>query len=363
MASVQFYFIKQSLCISGALIGLVALGAPFLFAEAQVNEIAVESATATDMSASSPARSFDPTDFGISVETLPNASDVIGDFVVGPGKFETALQPGESVTTEILISNRTGIDRRFNIEIEDAAGSVDGSDSIVLLGDDRGPYSIKDYIDAPTLSFDLRHGKRARVPVTITVPPDAEPGGLYGSVLINTVSVPIEQEIQAGQAAVRSPIVQRIGVLMFVTVPGDSIYEGGLKDFRIIPEKKWFNDGPFNFLITYENTGLSHLNPYGEIRITNTLGEEVGFVELQPWFALPQSVRIREVTWNRSMLYGKYTATISLNRGYEDIVDELAYSFWVIPWKPVAGGFALVFVLLFLLRSFFKKFEFKRKDS
>lgn len=304
---------------------------------------------------------LDPARLGIPTESIPNASEVIGDFVVGPGRYEASIRPGESRTVNVLLTNRTGIDRRFDVEVEDTAGSSDGSESVVLLGDDRGPFSVKDFISAPAFSFHLRHGERARLPVTITIPPDAEPGGFYGSVLVTTTSLKPEESNEAGFAAARSPVIQRIGMLVFITVPGDVNQEGVLRDVSLQPDQRWFEKGPINFLITYENTGDVHLNPYGEISITNMSGEEVGFVELEPWFAMPQSVRLREVTWNREMLYGKYTATVLLNRGYDDIIDEKTVTFWIVPWKFIVVGLLGIFIVLFLIRSFFRTFEFKRR--
>lgn len=306
-------------------------------------------------------QTFDPVELGIPVERIPNASDVVGDFVVGPGKFEAMVTPGKSNTMEMVITNRTGYDRRFNLEVEDVTGSSDGSDSVILLGNDRGPYSIKDYIEFPATSFDLKQGERARLPVTITIPADAEPGGFYGSVLVTTTSLKGEDVPAANGAAVRSPVIQRIGVLFFITVPGDSLYDGGLRDFSIIPDQTWYEKGPINFGVTYENTGAAHVNPYGELRIVNMFGEEVGFRELQPWFVYPKAVRLREISWNRDFLYGRYTATLYLNRGYDDIIDEMSVTFWVIPWKYLVAGIGFLFIILFLFRSFFRRFEFKRK--
>jgi hypothetical protein len=92
-------------------------------------------------------------------------------------------------------------------------------------------------------------------------------------------------------------------------------------------------------------------------------GEEVGFVELDPWFVLPDSLRLREVAWNREVLFGRYTATAQINRSYEDIIDTEEIVFWVLPWKPITIGFAVLFLVLFLFRAFFKTFEFKRKSG
>jgi hypothetical protein len=293
-------------------------------------------------------------------EGVPGGGEAVGDFVVGPGKADLTILPGQSKTIEMTVTNRTGERRRFNITVEDAMGSQDVGTSIVLLGDDRGPYSVRDYVTVPHTSFDLDHNQRARIPVTISLPADAEPGGLYGSVLIDTVAIEAQPGDSAGTVP-QSAIVARIGTLFFITIPGAVEKDGNLEDFTTVPERTFYQGGPITFGLLYENRGSIHLAPYGELRIKNMFGEEVGFLELDPWFVLPQSLRLREVTWNRDFLFGKYTATVYINRSYDDQIDELSYSFWVLPWKLVLGAFAALFIVFFLIRSFFKNFEFKRK--
>ncbi len=285
---------------------------------------------------------------------------VFGDFVVGPGKMELSINPGESKTVEITVSNRTGKPHFFEITSEDATGSLDPSQALILLGDDRGPYSMKDYVKVEAPRFELPHNVRARIPVTISIPPDAEPGGLYGSLLVSTVTTDAKAGDGAGTAS-QSAIVARIGSLFFITIPGKVEKDGALKDFTTVPPRSVFQNGPIPFGILYENKGPIHLAPYGEIRIRNFFNEEVGFIELSPWFVLPKSVRLREISWEREFLFGRYTATAYINRSYNNAIDEKTLTFWVLPWKPVIGGFVVVFFVLFIIRTFFKKFEFKRK--
>jgi hypothetical protein len=125
----------------------------------------------------------------------------------------------------------------------------------------------------------------------------------------------------------------------------------------------WYEKGPINLGITFENTGSVHLNPYGELSITNMFGEEVGFIELDPWFVLPQSLRTRDVAWERGYLFGRYTVTAKINRGYDNVIDEVVTTFWVLPWKIVLGTFAILFLVLFAFRTFFRTFEFSRKSK
>lgn len=293
-------------------------------------------------------------------EFVPNPEEVFNDFVVGPGKFELELAPGQSKTVELLVTNRMGERKLFQFTTEDAEGSATGETSVSLLGERTGPYTIKDFVSVPYERFYLEHGQRARVPVTISIPLDAEPGGRYGSLLTQITSNPEELEGETG-AAPASVIVSRIGTLFFVTTPGETDQAGQLIDFTTKGDRAFFLSGPIDFAISYENTGSVHLNAYGVVTISNILGEEVGTVQLDPWFILPQSLRTREITWNRDFLIGRYTATLRLNRGYDDLIDEATVTFWVFPWKVMAIAFAGIFIFFLIIRFFFSRFEFKRK--
>lgn len=302
------------------------------------------------------------TNAAYEIEKLPEDT-VVGDFVVGPGKVELSVQPGETKTVELLVTNRMGTARTFNLAIEDVTGSQDPNTTVVLLGDDRGPYSLHDYLQISEMSFVLQHAERARVPVTISVPADAEPGGRYGTVLVTTTSAEDGTAVEPGMARTGSVIVSRVGTLFFVTVPGDVRTEGALEDFSTIPDKMFFTDGPIRFQVLFGNTGSIHLNPYGEIRIRNIFGQEVGVVRADPWFALPGSLRFRELAWDRGYLGGYYTAELTLNRGYQDILDTATISFVVIPWKLIAIVFGALFALIFAIRFIARRFEIRVKTK
>ncbi len=290
-------------------------------------------------------------------EQISGNDIAVGDFVVGPGRTEIALQPGQTVVREISVTNRISDNREFKLEIEDIVGSTDGSGAASLTGETRGPYSIRDYVSVPQDTFQLKLGERARIPVTISIPPDVEPGGYYGSVLVSTVRID-ENQIADGP---RSPVIARIGSLFFITVEGDIETSGETKSISTVGDAWWYQEGPIDLGILYENTGSVHVNPYGEISITNMFGEEVGYIELEPWFVLPKSLRVRELTWDRELLLGRYTVTAQINRGYDDIVDTVTTSFWVIPYKIIGGIFLILLIFIFSFRLFFKRFEFKRK--
>lgn len=312
--------------------------------------VVLENATTTPAVSATPAQWFE-------IEKLSGEVNQ-GDFVVGPGRAEVTVRPGQTVTYKMTVANRISNNRRFQLTVEDISGSTDASRAVMFLGDERGPYTVKDYISFPENTFALGLGERASIPVTISIPPDAEPGGYYGGVLVSTIQ---DDGLDEDGASARSPIVARIGTLFFITVPGEVERGGMTTGLSLTNGSWWYEKGPIELNISFENTGSVHLNPYGEIRIKNLFGEEVGFTELEPWFVLPKSLRSRDISWDREMLFGRYTATAYINRGYDDIIDEVSVTFWVLPWKVVLGIFLVIFVILFSIRAFFRNFEFKRR--
>ncbi len=279
-----------------------------------------------------------------------NDQKAFNDFVVGPGKIEMELEPGQSGTFEISVTNRLGTDKTFTLSEEDFVGSEDPSKTVVLLGNDRSPYSMMDYISISTTSINIPHANRARIPVTVSIPKNAEPGGVYGSVLIGTLSK-ADAASQSSGVNPTNPVITRIGTLVFVKVKGEIVENGKLSNFTINSGSKLISGlDAINFQLLYKNEGNIHLNPKGTITIKNILGSTVGTIEVEPWFAMPKSTRFREVIWSPNFLFGKYTALASVERGYGDLKDELSYSFWAIPWKVILALFVIIALIFTLIR-------------
>ena len=295
-----------------------------------------------------------------TIQDLP-AMETKNDFVLGPGKAELLLNPGESAERELYITNRLGREMTFKVEIEDFAGSRDASETIVLLGNKKGPYSLKDYIKPEAAEFTLKNKQRIILPVTIAIAKDAEPGGLYGAIFVSTIPSANEKDTELNASTGGAVTITRLGTLMFVRIKGDVKEEGFLKSFSA-KGKKIFESGPIYFDLVFENNGNVHLNPYGALEIKNLFGSKVGEIIVDPWFAMPDSLRLREVNWNKSFLLGRYTAEAKINRGYGDIIDEETISFWVMPWKIILAGFAVLVLIVLFFKWVFSRFEIKRKE-
>lgn len=299
--------------------------------------------------------------FAYQVQDLPGA-EIKNDFVLGPGKIEITGDRGQKAAREMYITNRTSKSLTFKIEIEDFIGSRNPEETVVLLGDQKGPYSLKDYIHPEISEFTLKSKQRMILPVQITVPEDAQPGGLYGTLLISTVPSPDEIQKEAGMTTGGNVNITRLGSLIFVRVKGDVKEEGALKSM-VTPKGKFFQSGPIVFDLLYENTGNVYLNPYGIIEIKNIFGKKIDEIKVDPWFAMPDSLRLRELKWGegKKMLMGMYTAHASINRGYQNIIDKADASFWVFPWKILLAGFGALLLVIFFFKWIFSKVEFRIK--
>ncbi len=246
-----------------------------------------------------------------------------GAFMVTPAKVEIDINPGETVSRDITIENNTGSETTFTMTAENISGTHSGSETVVFSNATDTASSLKENISFEKNTFTIANGGKISLPVTITIPQNAEPSGRYAAVLVKA--------IPSGSASGAS-VASQIGVLFFVRVAGDTGANATLKKFGTKNDAYLFANADVPFRVTFENTGNVHVNPYGKIWIRNMLGQKVGEIILDPWFVLPNSVRTRDAEWKMSGAFGVYRAVLEVNRGYENIVESASVSFVVLPW-------------------------------
>lgn len=286
---------------------------------------------------------------------------VQNDFVVEPGKTELKLNPGESVVKNITITNRINRVVKFKLSTEDLIGTSDPNQPVVLLGDGRGPYSIKDLIAPEITEFSLAFGERIVIPVKVSIPIDVEPRGYYGALIVSNEPEKISPE-QSAEAAGKTRIISRIGSLFLVKINGEGKESGSLVAFKPIgPARTFYEKKPQGFEIAYQNTGNVHLVPYGKITIRNMLGQIMGALPVDAYFVLPDSIRYRQVEWSEGMAFGRYTADLSLYKGYGTDYENARLSFWILPWKILLSVFIAIVIVVFAVYYFATRFELRKK--
>jgi len=284
------------------------------------------------------------------------------DFVVEPGKTEIFLNKGESIVKNITVTNRIDKTMNFKLSTEDLVGTNDQKQPIILMGDEVGPYSLKNLIKPEITEFSLNFGEKIIIPVTVSIPLDAEPRGYYGALIVS--NEPELMSLSSGsETEGKTRIISRIGSLFLVKINGEGKEEGRLENFKISgPGKSVYESKPESFEIAYKNSGNVHLVPYGKITIKNIMGRKISEVPVDAYFVLPDSIRYREVLWQEGgFLFGRYTASLSLYKGYGNEYEQDKIAFWVLPWKILVP----IFIGLILLTSFIyyvlTRFELRKK--
>ena len=129
-----------------------------------------------------------------------------------------------------------------------------------------------------------------------------------------------------------------------------------MQDFS--SSKTFYFGGPITFEFNYKNNGNVYLNPYGELKITNVFGRTAYAKWISPYFVMPGAIRQQKETLENKSLWGIYRATLKLNRGYGNRLDQKSLYFFVLPIRYIIGvlvALILLCGLIWRIKIFFKK--------
>ncbi|MEK7572662.1 MAG: hypothetical protein AAB493_02315 [Patescibacteria group bacterium] len=283
------------------------------------------------------------------------------DFVVEPGKTEVFLDGGETVIKSITVTNRIDRKIRFKLSTEDFIGTENKEQPLVLLGDENSPYSLKDFIIPEIKEFELELGERITIPIKISIPIDAEPRGYYGALIVSN-DPSLQAEENSKEIVGKTKIISRIGSLFLLKINGEGKEEGSIEDFKTIgPKKIFYEKRPDGFEIAFKNSGNVHLVPYGTITIRNLFGATIKTLPVDAYFVLPDSIRYREIKWTDGFSLGRYTAVLSLNKGYGNEYDNAKLAFWILPWKILLMIFVGISLIVATVYYLLTRFELRKK--
>jgi len=272
----------------------------------------------------------------------------MGGFDVEPKSIEVSVNPGDVINKYITVTNREAEPTRFKIEIEDFEGSNEKGREIILLGDEKSPYSLKDNLIPEKIDFILKPGEKMSVPIKIEVPSLIKPGGYYAAVLVSDEPTIIhEGNIDSdGQVRNMARVISRQSSLFFVRVNGLIEGKGYLKDFYILDRQLSVMGRSFLFESSFQNDGMIYLAPSGTTTVRDIFGRVMATIPVGPYFVLPDSTRYTDIVWNdSSFLFGKYTATIEMHLGYGTETNLKTITFWIIPWRILVLALAILVIV------------------
>lgn len=277
---------------------------------------------------------------------------------IGPTVLSFSADPGETATAKIMLRDVSSSSLIVTNEINDfTANGEDGTPKIILEDDDDNPYSIKKWID-PIPKQTLKSKEIKEIVVNIKVPANASPGGYYGVIRFTGTAPELEDTGVSLSAS--------LGTLVLLTVNGDAKESLEVEEFSVNYKGKTgtlFETGPLNFVSRLKNTGNIHEEPFIWVTIKDMFGNKVANIPLNspPAKVLPDSIRrfeqeLSNSTIGNKILFGQYTAEMTVTYGKNKQTLAKTISFWVIPYTLIGfiilgliGGFI---ILRFLIKRY-----------
>ena len=281
---------------------------------------------------------------------------------ITPVRMETEGDPGQVVQKEMtLINERTTAETYYVSYANFEAQGETGNPAFVEPKDDIGTW-----IEAPKSVF-LAPGTSVVVPIKITIPKDAEPGGHFGTIFWGTTPT----TVAPGEVSIGA----KTGMLVLLRVSGPISEKGGLLEFATKGKQTLYTSLPVDFYYRFENAGSDRIKPTGTVKIRNMIGMTAATLPGNPVDGniLPKSVRRFETSWQgkdgdklltdtedenffdkvkreyRNFGFGYYKANLKLSYGTAEEVARGSVSFWVFPWHLLIVALILFFVVSFIL--------------
>lgn len=263
-------------------------------------------------------------------------------FSVEPAILRISVERGGQFRSFFSLSNTGDAPLTVNALVADFV-PIDSSGGVKKMEGVPGaddPVRASGWYSLPEGPIVVPANQKLRVPFSISVPDDANPGGK---------SVVIELETVGGSAR------ERMNMLNFLTVPGDAKEVLNILSFS--RDAVITADAHGVFQVELKNDGDTHLRPEGEVVVRNMFGVERGRFalagDLAPGTIIPAAKRAVEYRWKGALSafdFGLWNARIQLNygEGGAHTVGDRAF-FLVLPWRAFL---LIIFILGGAIRFF-----------
>ena len=261
---------------------------------------------------------------------------------ISPVKVEVTGNPGQTLQGELTLLNEQKENKTFFSTFENFEPSGEtGSPKFVGAKD-----GLATWINTQE-SVDVATDETIKVPYSITIPNNAEPGGYFAAIFWGEQN----PDTQAGGEV---SIGGKIGVIILLRVAGDIEEVAGISDFTTADGKKFKTNLPVIFNYRFKNSGGDRVVPLGDITIKNIFGFVAATLPAnsKEGSVLPDSARKFEVLWGEStnedevrsffttakgqlknFHVGPYKANLSLVYGATNQSATDDFWFFLFPWQ------------------------------
>ncbi len=289
-------------------------------------------------------------------------SSSVSALTISPVKVEVTGDPGQTLRGEIEILNEQLETKTYFSSFENFEPSGD-TGSPKFIGSKDG---LATWLQTQS-TVSVANGETVKIPYTITIPANAEPGGYFAAIFLG------EQD-PGTQSDGEVSIGGKIGVLILLRVSGDIEEQAGISEFSISDSGKFQTNLPITFAYRFANSGGDRVVPLGDISIKNTFGGLTATLpaNINEGSVLPNSARKFQVMWNdvnaatstsnnffataksqfSDFHFGLYKAELSVVYGATNQTASDSFRFLFIPWQLLTIFLAGLIVALFGLRRY-----------
>ncbi|MEO6109716.1 MAG: hypothetical protein ABIP50_01755 [Candidatus Saccharimonadales bacterium] len=272
---------------------------------------------------------------------------------ISPALVELNAVKGNIYTVNLSVTNVTNNNLVFNSFVNDFGSKDETGTPNVILDNTVTPTSIKTWV-SNIPDFNLKAHEKKKLTATITVPSNAAPGGHYGVIRFSGHN--------DSAASSNVDLTASAGTLILLKVDGPVIEKVNLISFDATKNGKAgasFETGPITFVTRFENVGTVHVKPTGQIEVKDFFGNQVANLPINDagGNVLPSSIRRFEATFDKSWMFGQYSAQISIGYGTRGGAIVESISFWVIPYKILLIGLILLITVIYILRGLIKRYN------
>jgi hypothetical protein len=293
--------------------------------------------------------------------SLPGTQNNSGQALeIAPPVMNLTGDPGQVIKTQLSIRDISSGSLLVSGQINDfTAAGEDGTPKIILDNSSvNSPYSIKTWVTTIPKVI-LKPKEIKSMPVTISIPRNASPGGHYGVVRFTATAPELE-----GQGVSLSA---SLGTLILVRVNGAVTEKMSVAEFSAVKDKKkgtLFQSTPITFVARMKNEGNIHEQPAGQVLITDMFNKPLAAmnINLPPRNVLPATIRRFEMPLDSSVignkkLFGRYHAALTVTYGTSKQTVTDSMYFWVIPYKLIGIAIVLIIIAFFVLRQMIRKYN------
>jgi hypothetical protein len=280
---------------------------------------------------------------------------------IGPPVISISGDPGQTIDTNISLRDVSPSDLYVTGIVNDfEANGEDGTPKVILDQNVVSPYSFKTWVRTiPATSLKTRQIKSLKI--TIDIPANAAPGGYYGIVRFTGVPPDIKDTGVSLNAS--------LGSLVFIKVNGQAKEEMSVTSFIASGSdgkaKSLLEGAPITFSQVVKNSGNTFEQPTGLVTVKDMFGKVVATIPVNEEKRLILSASTRKfdevldskVIGSNKILFGKYTAELSLVYGGSATEINQKITVWIIPYKLIGLGIAVLIAAFFLFRFLIQQYN------